>query len=127
MTCTAKMRMAAPAQRLCRHLLLLLLAMAAPGFAQIRAGAAKSAITPELEGRKVYLAGFGHNRLATAVHDPLYVRCLAVEIGKKTLALCVADLIGLFYDDVEKIRARFAERAPKESYLIVASTHVHEG
>ncbi len=98
-----------------------------PGYGQVRAGAAKSPITPELEGRKVYLAGFGHNRLATAVHDPLYVRCLAVEVGKKTLLLCAADLIGLFYDDVQKIRARFAEHAPKGSLLIVASTHVHEG
>jgi len=121
------MRMAEARQHVCRHLLILLLAIAAPGFAQVRAGAAKSAITPELEGRKVYLAGFGHNRLATAVHDPLYVRCLAVEIGKKTLALCAADLIGLFYDDVQRIRARFAGHAPKGSYLIVASTHVHEG
>jgi hypothetical protein len=120
------MRMAVAPQRLCRHLLLLL-AVAAPGFAQVRAGAAKSAITPELEGRKVYLAGFGHNRLATAVHDPLYVRCLAVEIGRRTLALCAADLIGLFYDDVQRIRGRFAEHAPKGSLLIVASTHVHEG
>jgi hypothetical protein len=116
-------------QRWCLRVLLLLAVVgnAACGFTQVRAGAAKSAITPELEGHKVYLAGFGHNRLATAVHDPLYVRCLAVKAGKETLALCAADLIGLFYDDVQKIRARFAEHAPKGSLLIVASTHVHEG
>src|SRR5262245_17618946 len=106
---------------------LLAAVIAVHGQAQVRAGAAKNVITPELEGRKVYLAGFGHNRLATAVHDPLYVRCLAVEVGMRTLLLCAADLIGLFYDDVQKIRARFAEHAPKGWLLIVASTHVHEG
>src|SRR5262245_5696615 len=107
--------------------LLVFLGSSAFCFAQARAGAAKSEITPPLDGHKVYLAGFGHNRLATAVHDPLYVRCLAVEIDKKTLVLCAADLIGLFYDDVQKIRSRFIEHAPKGSFLIVASTHVHEG
>jgi hypothetical protein len=116
-------------QHLCLRafLLLAIVGNAASGLAQLRAGAAKSMITPELEGHKVYLAGFGHNRVATAEHDPLYVRCLAVKAGKETLALCAADLIGLFYDDVGKIRARFAERAPKGALLIVASTHVHEG
>jgi hypothetical protein len=93
----------------------------------MRAGAAKSVITPELSGKTVYLAGFGHNRIATAVHDPLYVRCLALEEGKKTVVLCSADLIGLFYDDVQKIRKLFRAQAPPGAQLIVACTHVHEG
>jgi hypothetical protein len=94
---------------------------------QLRAGAAKTAITPDLGKNKVYLAGFGHNRVATVVHDDLYVRCLALEAGGQTVALCSVDVIGLFYDDVLKIREQVKVQAPEVSHLIIASTHVHEG
>ena len=92
---------------------LCILLLTTVAYGQVRAGAAKREITPELKGHTVYLAGFGHNRLATGVHDPIYVRCLAFEVRPRTLTLCAADVIGLFYDDVQKIRARFAEKAPK--------------
>ena len=97
------------------------------GHAQLLAGAAKNEITPDLDGHKVYLAGFGHNRVATAVHDPLYVRCVALESGKSLVVLCAADLIGLFYADVERIREYFRAQAPPGARLVVACTHVHEG
>jgi hypothetical protein len=97
------------------------------GHGQLRAGAARSEITPDIANHKVYLAGFGHNRIATAVHDPLYVRCIALEGGRQTVVMCAADLIGLFYSDVETIRERFRRTAPPGARLIVASTHVHEG
>jgi len=94
---------------------------------QLRAGAAKTAVTPEVHQNKVYIAGFGHNRVATGVHDDLYVRCLALEAGGQVLALCSVDVIGLFYEDVLKIREQVKIQAPEVSHLIVASTHVHEG
>jgi hypothetical protein len=93
-----------------------------------RAGAAQSVITPELaEGHPVYLAGFGHNRIATGVHDDLFARCLALGIAKQTLVICSADLIGLFYDDVLAIRRAFQQQAPSGCFLVVASTHTHAG
>src|SRR5215472_9070436 len=46
---------------------------------QLRAGVAKTVITPDVHNNQVYLAGFGHNRIATGVHDDLYARCLALE------------------------------------------------
>lgn len=95
--------------------------------ASLRAGAAKAPITPDWRTSKVYMAGFGENRLATGVHDDLYVRCLALETGDKTVVLCAADLIGLFYDDVLKIRQAVGRQAPEIAHLIVASTHDHEG
>jgi hypothetical protein len=71
----------------------------------LQAGTAQSVITPELpRSHVVYLAGFGHNRVATGVHDDLYARCLALGIATQTLVICSADLIGLFYDDVLTIR-----------------------
>jgi hypothetical protein len=116
--------------RICALTLILcvLLLSTIAGVAQgLRAGAAKTVITPDLRGHAVYLAGFGHNRIATGVHDDLYVRCLALADESTTLTLCSADLIGLFYEDVQKIRKIFTAEAPAHSWLIVACTHVHEG
>ena len=95
--------------------------------ASLRAGAAKAVITSDVAADKVYLAGFGNNRLATGVHDDLFARCLALSAGKETLVLCSVDLIGLFYDDVLKIRDLVKAQAPQVSHVIVASTHDHEG
>jgi hypothetical protein len=55
------------------------------------------------------------------------VRCLALAAGKNTVVLCSADLIGLFYDDVQRVREIFGAQALPGAQLIVASTHVHEG
>jgi hypothetical protein len=96
------------------------------GFA-LRAGAAKMAITPDVHAGKVYMAGFGFNRVATGVHDNLYARCLAIGAGDKTLVVCAADLIGLFHQDVLKVRSKVKAQLPDVSQVIVASTHDHEG
>ncbi len=101
-------------------------AWSAPG-ATFRAGAAKAPITPDVKASKVYMAGFGNNRLATGVHDDLDVRCLALAVGQQTLEMCSVDLIGLFYDDVLKIREKVKTQSPQLTHLIIASTHVHEG
>ncbi|HYY68470.1 MAG TPA: hypothetical protein VE734_01955 [Terriglobales bacterium] len=92
----------------------------------LKAGAAQSVITPELAGHRIYLAGFGHNRIATGVHDELYARCLALNVRTRTLVLCSADLIGLFYDDVVTVRQAFQAKAPG-TFLIIACTHTHAG
>jgi hypothetical protein len=105
-------------------LLLLVWPLKAAG---LRAGAAKATITPDVKAGKVYLAGFGNNRLATGVHDDLYVRCLALEAGQETIVMCSADLIGLFYDDVQKIREKVKKQVPEVTHVLVASTHDHEG
>ena len=94
---------------------------------ELRAGAAKTVITPDVHKHKVYIAGFGHNRIATGVHDDLYVRCVSLGGGGQVLVLCSVDVIGLFYDDVLKIREQVKAQAPGVSHVIVASTHVHEG
>ena len=106
---------------------ILFLAELGSAEAQLRAGVAKAVITPDVHKNKVYLAGFGHNRVASGVHDDLFVRCLALESGGLTVVLCSADVIGLFYDDVRKVREQVKAQAPEVAHLIVASTHVHEG
>jgi hypothetical protein len=94
---------------------------------QLHGGVAKTVVTPDVHKNKVYIAGFGNNRVAGGVHDDLYVRCLALGAGGQTLALCSVDVIGLFYDDVLKIREQARAQEPAITHLIVASTHVHEG
>jgi hypothetical protein len=95
--------------------------------AALKAGAAKATITPDVKTAKVYMAGFDNNRVATGVHDDLYVRCLAIGAGRQTLVLCEADLIGLFYDDVLKVREKVQAQAPDVTQVIVGSSHDHEG
>ena len=65
--------------------------------------------------------------MATGIHDDLYVRCLALGAGGRKIAMCEADVIGLFYDDVLKVRRKVEAAAPEVAAVIVASTHDHEG
>ena len=98
-------------------------------------GYAQQTITPSLEGGgRVYLAGFGHNRVAQTVHDDLYVRALALEQalsgplsgGDVRLVLAALDLIGLSRHHCLEIERRVNERAPG-TRLILACTHTHHG
>ena len=104
-----------------RTFLLAVALLGTPMAAQFRAGAAKTDITPDLSKSKAYLAGFGSGRAATGVHDRLHARCLALSAGAKPVVLCGVDSIGLFHDDVLRVR-----KLVPGATLIVAATHVHE-
>src|SRR5512145_2191763 len=68
--------------RLCAIVLLAGMLPVAAG--ELAAGAARREITPKLEaGKPVYIAGFGQNRIATGVRDPLWARCAAISTGEK--------------------------------------------
>jgi hypothetical protein len=107
--------------------LLLLSAAGRLVAASLEAGVAKATITPDVNAGRVYMAGFGNNRVATGVHDDLWVRCLALGAGNDKLVLCGVDLIGFFYDDVLKVRARVKAARSDVAQVIVASSHDHEG
>ena len=91
--------------------------------APLRVGIAQVDITPALGKKPVYIAGYGKNRQATKVHDPLMARVLLLAHGDSKIALVSIDLVGLFNDSVERIRPRL----PSINYLLVTSTHNHEG
>ncbi len=101
---------------------------------QIRAGAARVTLTPDLKKHgPVYMAGFGNNRVATGMHDNLYARCVALSAGGETVVLCGVDSIGLFLDDVERIRTDVKTQLtggkkafPEEVNVVVAATHDHQ-
>jgi len=110
--------------------LLLVLALtqgaAAPPPPALLFGFAKKAITPEIGGKPVYLAGFDTNRRATGVHDDLWARAIAVSDGRRKIAIVAVDLIGVFHADVLKARELLRQKVPGAA-LVVASTHNHEG
>jgi len=76
--------------------------------------------------KPVYMAGFGHDRKATGIHDDLWARAVAVSDGSQKLAIVSVDLIGVFHEDVVKARELLRQRVPG-AVLIVSSTHNHEG
>jgi hypothetical protein len=91
---------------------------------QLAVGFAQADITPQLPADSpVWLAGFYPGRAATGVHDPLYARTIVLHDGTKKWAWIAVDLIGLQLPDVQRLRARL----PDFSYVLVASTHNHEG
>ena len=70
----------------------------------LRAAVAKVTTTLDVRAAKVYMAGFGNNRVATGCTDDLYVRCPTLAAGESKLAICAVDLIMFFYDGILKVR-----------------------
>jgi hypothetical protein len=89
----------------------------------LEAGFAATDITPKIDGQRVYMAGFGHNRQATGVHDPLQARAVVLKDGDHKLALVCVDLVGYPLPQVIAVRRQL----PGFAYVLVSSTHNHEG
>lgn len=104
----------------------------APGTVRVErrtfyAAAGKVDVTPDLKRETVWLAGFGATgRRAAGVHDPIYARALVVADGYKMVALVSVDCIGLYREDVERMR-RAAGWDGVNRYLFVSATHEHSG
>ena len=103
-------------------LVALLLLPAVAQAQNLRVGFSTVDITPDLK-KPVYLACFGKNRVATKVHDPIMARAVILAHGEQKIAIVSVDLIGLFHDSVERVRSRIKNI----TYLLVNSTHNHEG
>ena len=80
-------------------------------------------VTPELGKKPVYMAGFGQNRQAMKVHDPIMARAFVLADGETRIALVAVDVVGLFHSSVERIR----QGLPGFKYVLVSATHNHEG
>ena len=87
-------------------------------------GFGETDVTPAIDAKKpVYLAGFGKNRKATKVHDPLMARAIVLEHDQIKIALVAVDVVGLFNDVAQNVR----KQLPGFTYILVSSTHNHEG
>ena len=87
-------------------------------------GFAEKDITPKVgeDDPPVWLAGYAVGRRAIGVHDPLYVRCMVMQVGDDKLVFGAVDLIGLQIDAINRIR----ERLSGFKHITINSTHNHE-
>jgi hypothetical protein len=92
----------------------------------LKVGFARVKINPDLSNpaSPIYVAGFGQNRKATAVHDDLWAIACVIDEGRSRLGIVSLDAIGFFHDDVVRVRRRLAPDW-KLDYAIVCSTHNH--
>jgi hypothetical protein len=92
----------------------------------IRAGAARTEITPE---RGLELAGYPHHpRRNTGVHDPLYSTALVLDDGDSTVAIVALDLLFFSKKHVSAVRSSISRLCgiPKRNVMI-SCTHTHSG
>ncbi|MCC7491537.1 MAG: hypothetical protein IT204_04280 [Fimbriimonadaceae bacterium] len=87
----------------------------------LQAGAAAVEVTPD---PGCWLAGFGRNRRAGSVADPLWARALALRCGRQTVALVSVDCLGLLRVDADQVASRVGLRP---GHLLVCATHTHSG
>src|SRR5712691_6136744 len=94
-----------------------------PADGPLQAGFAEADITPKLGDQPVYMAGFGQNRKATKIHDPLKARAVVLKHADRKVAIISVDIVGFFNPNVIAVR----ERLPGFTFVLVSSTHNHEG
>lgn len=100
------------------------LAVQAADAPPLEVGFARADLTPDVDGPKpVWIAGYGHNRKATGVHDKLWARAVVIKAGDRKVALVSVDLVGFMYPNTRNVRAKLDGYA----YVLVSATHNHEG
>ncbi|HLW65492.1 MAG TPA: hypothetical protein VKS79_09255 [Gemmataceae bacterium] len=102
---------------------LLFLTNGLPAAEPLQAGFAEADVTPKLGDKAVFMAGFGHNRKATEVADPIMARGFVLKHDKQKLAFVCIDVVGFFHANVERVR----KQLPGFDYVLISSTHNHEG
>ena len=113
--------------------LALTLLLAAPGArADLRAGAAKVDITPDVKSAAIPLGGYAARRgaPATGVHDPVFARAIALSDGPAKICFVSVDLCFI----PANLRAEVARRVAAAgvagmdaAHLLVSATHTHCG
>ncbi len=74
-----------------------------------------------------WLAGFGNNIPMWSVHDDTFARAVVMTNGDVSIAILSIDAVGLFNDDIVKIRARVAKKMVNPpDFIMVSATHTHE-
>lgn len=72
-----------------------------------------------------WLAGFHNQRPGIGVHDPMWARCAVFSAGDTRVALVALDLVGLFYNELVRMREAIKAEAGVD-LVIMSSTHSHE-
>ncbi|HCA46954.1 MAG TPA: hypothetical protein DEP45_06180 [Armatimonadetes bacterium] len=95
------------------------------GLPAIRAGVARTVITPEGE---FGLAGYYHERIGKRVRDDLHCRALVLDNGECRICIVTLDLIFVARSWGDEARAMITERTgiPGDR-IIISATHTHTG
>ena len=74
-----------------------------------------------------WLAGFGNDMAMVDVHDDTWARAVVMSNGDVSIAIVSVDAVGLFNDDIVKMRARVAKLTDTPpDFIMVSATHSHE-
>ncbi|HGJ66419.1 TPA: hypothetical protein ENS27_13735 [bacterium] len=91
----------------------------------IKMGFGASKITPELGA---FMAGYFHERQATAVHDDLFAKAMIFDDGKTIAGILACDIICLSADEVAKVRDVISKKTGiNGNNIMVCCTHTHTG
>ena len=101
-----------------------------PASAELRAGAAKGSITPDVAAHKVPLGGYAARRgaAATGVHDPVFARALVLSEANVKVGIVSVDLCFLPANVKAEVVARVAAAGVTgldSEHLLIAATHTH--
>jgi len=88
-------------------------------------GFGASKITP---GLGAFMAGYFHERQATAIHDDLFAKAMVFDDGKTVAAILACDIICLVADEVAKVREVISKKTGIDGKnIMVCCTHTHTG
>jgi neutral ceramidase len=91
---------------------------------RLRAGAAKVDITPDLAKIRIQLGGYNArlNMPPTGVHDPIYARALALEVGEQSAVIVALDHLLVPYS---LTRAVLQATGLQAAQLFMSASHTH--
>lgn len=101
---------------------------------QLLAGFSRMNITPVVkdgdptkgEFNKIKLAGFGDGKIATGVHDSLFVKAIALEVKGQTVVMVSADLLMMPEGVVDEISKKLKGKTSLlRNQIFYGATHTH--
>jgi neutral ceramidase len=97
--------------------------------ADLRAGAARVSITPDVKARAIPLGGYAARKAmpSTGVHDPVYARALVLADGQTKAAIVSLDLCFLPANMKTEVAKRLSagDTGIDAAHLFLSATHTH--
>lgn len=92
------------------------------------AGASAVDITPDPgDPDPIYIAGFGRDRIAEEIRDPLWARALVLSWNREYVAVVALDLVGMTGYRSSLAAKELADMGWDAKRLLIHTTHTHAG
>ena len=98
------------------------------------AGFASTNITPKIisgtpdpakgEFNNIKMAGYGNGKIATAVHDSIFAKAIAIEVDNETVVFINTDLVAIPEEVVKKVADNLRDKISRKQ-LFFGATHTH--